>query len=69
MSVRESTRRTARETARVPWPLWCRVRLPWVVAGLVCVLMGAAASLLMPLRPDPWQSEEGLASPDLKNLL
>jgi photosystem II stability/assembly factor-like uncharacterized protein len=65
MSVRDNTRGTARgERARVPWPLWRRCRLPWLVAALACVLMATLASLLLPLRPDPWQAEGSLASRD-----
>jgi len=61
MAVRDGARGTTkRERARVPWPLWRRIRLPWLVAELVCVFL-AAFGLTNTFAPDPWQPEGGLA--------
>jgi hypothetical protein len=63
MIVREVTREDVRgERGRVPWPLWRRRRLPWLLAALVCVLAAALVALLLPLRSNPWQPAGGLAS-------
>jgi photosystem II stability/assembly factor-like uncharacterized protein len=49
---------------RVPWRQWRRRRLPWLVAALACALAAALASLLLPLRANPWQPEGVLGSAD-----
>ena len=49
---------------RVSWLLWCRHRLPWLLASFVCVLAAALVSLLLPLRSNPWPPTGGFASSD-----